>query len=105
MARTTQEEASNKAINRSRGNWAALKWTINSRDSVIADVRRLGGCRMEPSANLERLTWPERLKVVCVSLGFVLVLGFVGWLFWAFNSIPDSGWLGKEFWEPVGGWR
>jgi hypothetical protein len=48
------------------------------------------------------LTWPERLKVVSLSLGFLLVLGFLGWLFWAFNPIRDTDWLGKEFWEPVG---
>jgi len=57
---------------------------------------------MAPSTNVERLSWPERLKVVCLSMGFVLVLGFLGWLFWAFNPIRDTDWIGKEFWEPVG---
>jgi hypothetical protein len=57
---------------------------------------------MGPPTNAEPLPWPQRLKIVCVSLGFVLVLGFLGWLFWAFNPIRDTDWLGKEFWEPVG---
>jgi hypothetical protein len=30
--------AANNAMNRSRGNRAISQWTINSRDSVIADV-------------------------------------------------------------------
>jgi hypothetical protein len=57
---------------------------------------------MAPPTNVEPLPWPERLKVVGVSLGFVLVLGFLGWLFWTFNPIRDTAWIGKEFWEPVG---
>jgi hypothetical protein len=57
---------------------------------------------MAPPTNAGPLSWPERLKVVCVSLGFVLVLGFLGWLFWTYNPIRDTDWLGKEFWEPVG---
>ena len=48
-----------------------------------------------------RLAWPERLKVICVSLGFLLVLGFLGWLFWTFNPVRDADRIWKEFWEPV----
>ena len=57
---------------------------------------------MAPPHHAERLTWPERLKVVCLSLGFLLVLGFSVWLFWTFNPIRDTDRLWKEFWEPVG---
>jgi hypothetical protein len=57
---------------------------------------------MAPPTDAERLTWPERLKVVGVSLCFVLLLGYLGWLFWAFNPIRNTDWLGKEFWEPIG---
>jgi hypothetical protein len=57
---------------------------------------------MTPSQRAEWLTWPERLKVVCLSLGFLGVFGFLGWLFWAFSPIRDTDRLWKEFWEPVG---
>jgi len=35
-------------------------------------------------------------------LGFLLVFGFLGWLFWTFNPIRDTDRIWKEFWEPVG---
>ena len=57
---------------------------------------------MTPRHHVDRLTWPERLKVVCLSFGFLLVLGFLGWLFWTFNPIRDTARIWKEFWEPVG---
>ena len=57
---------------------------------------------MAPPDHAEWLTWPERLKVVCLSLGVLLVFGFLGWLFWAFSPIRDTDQLWQEFWEPVG---
>ena len=56
---------------------------------------------MAPPANEERLAWAERLKVVSVSFGFVLLSCLLSWLFWAFNHIWDSDWIGEDFWEPV----
>jgi len=57
---------------------------------------------MAAPTNEERLSWSERLKVVCVSLGFLLVLGFLGWLFWSFNPIRNTDWIWEGFWEPIG---
>ena len=54
MARTTQEEASNKAMNRSRASWAISQWKISSRDSVIADVTIPAGQRHQRSSAAHR---------------------------------------------------
>ena len=65
-------------------------------------VRRRGeGALMAPSTNEGRLTWPERLKVVSVGLGFLLLFSFLGWLFWSFNPIRNADWIGDGFWEPI----
>lgn len=60
---------------------------------------------MSPSINEERLSWPERLKVVCLSLGFVLVLSFLGAVFWNFNPLPKTDRFWDGFWEPIGSGR
>jgi hypothetical protein len=57
---------------------------------------------MAPPSPPERLTWPERLKVISVSLGFLVVLGFLTWLFWThFNFVRNPDLIWKDFWEPV----
>src|SRR4051812_5919165 len=56
---------------------------------------------MAPPDGGARLAWPERLKVVFGSLGFLLVLGFLGWLFWTFNPAREAGRVWDGYWEPV----
>src|SRR5262245_6130020 len=56
---------------------------------------------MAPSTNGECLSRPERLKVVGLSLGFVLVLSFLGWLFWTYYPIRDTDQIWEGFWDPI----
>ena len=61
---------------------------------------------MVPSTQEERLSWPERLKVVFLSLGFILVLSFVCWVLLTpmrDDRFRQDVWkyFWEDFWKPL----
>ncbi|MBO0698559.1 MAG: hypothetical protein J2P46_09200 [Zavarzinella sp.] len=51
----------------------------------------------------ERLSGRERARVVGLSLGFLVVFGFLFWVFWNFHPAWDQNSVWDGFWEPIQG--
>jgi hypothetical protein len=58
---------------------------------------------MATPADADRLSGPERARVVGLSLGFLLVFGFLFWVFWQVNPAWDQASIWDGFWEPIQG--